>query len=124
MDALLGGQIGLEDTIYAHVKGNYKRISLLKSSAAIGLTITDNGDGMAFVKKIKEASLAHASSSILPGDHIQSINGQNMLGKRHYDVARCLKDLRIGQEFTLELIEPKRGFGKLILAAGITFIQN
>ncbi|EDV22527.1 uncharacterized protein TRIADDRAFT_28602 [Trichoplax adhaerens] len=111
MESLLGGQIGLEDTIYVHVKGNYKRISFLKASPAIGLTITDNGDGMAFIKKIKEGSLAHAAGSISPGDHIQRINGESMIGKRHYDVARCLKDLHIGLEFTLELIEPKRGLG-------------
>lgn len=42
---LLGGQIGLEDFIFAHIKGDTKTITLTKQEASLGLTITDNGAG-------------------------------------------------------------------------------
>lgn len=57
MTKLLGGQIGLDDFIFAHRKGRAKEIEILKSADALGLTITDNGAGYAFIKKIKESSI-------------------------------------------------------------------
>ena len=50
MDKLLGGQIGLEDFIFAHIKGQKKEIEVFKGEDALGLTITDNGAGYAFIK--------------------------------------------------------------------------
>lgn len=50
MDKLLGGQIGLEDFIFAHVKGQRKEVQVHKCEDALGLTITDNGAGYAFIK--------------------------------------------------------------------------
>lgn len=50
MEKLLGGQIGLEDFIFAHTKGQRKEVEVLKSEEALGLTITDNGAGYAFIK--------------------------------------------------------------------------
>ncbi|OXB53777.1 UNVERIFIED_CONTAM: hypothetical protein H355_010723 [Colinus virginianus] len=50
MEKLLGGQIGLEDFIFAHTKGQRKEVEVLKSEDALGLTITDNGAGYAFIK--------------------------------------------------------------------------
>lgn len=50
MDKLLGGQIGLEDFIFAHVRGLKKEVEVYKSEDALGLTITDNGAGYAFIK--------------------------------------------------------------------------
>lgn len=50
MEKLLGGQIGLEDFIFAHVKGQRKEVEVFKSEEALGLTITDNGAGYAFIK--------------------------------------------------------------------------
>lgn len=50
MEKLLGGQIGLEDFIFAHVKGIKKEVEVFKSEEALGLTITDNGAGYAFIK--------------------------------------------------------------------------
>lgn len=43
MSKLLGGQIGLDDFIFAHRKGRPKEIEIVKSEDALGLTITDNG---------------------------------------------------------------------------------
>lgn len=50
MDKLLGVQIGLEDFIFAHVKGIKKEVEVFKSEESLGLTITDNGNGCAFIK--------------------------------------------------------------------------
>lgn len=50
MEKLLGSHIGLEDFIFAHVKGIKKEVSVCKSEDALGLTITDNGVGYAFIK--------------------------------------------------------------------------
>lgn len=50
MQKLLGGQIGLEDFIFAHVRGETKEVEVTKTEEALGLTITDNGAGYAFIK--------------------------------------------------------------------------
>lgn len=55
--SLSGSQIGLDDFIFAHVKGQPKEIEIIKEDDALGLTITDNGAGFAFIKRIKEGSL-------------------------------------------------------------------
>lgn len=54
---LLGSQIGLNDFIFAHRKGRPKEIEIIKHEDALGLTITDNGAGYAFIKRIKEGSI-------------------------------------------------------------------
>lgn len=60
MTKLLGGQIGLDDFIFAHRKGRPKEIEIVKTEDALGLTITDNGAGYAFIKRIKEGSVIEA----------------------------------------------------------------
>ena len=112
MERLLGGQIGLDDFIFAHIKGQKKTVSVSKTSPALGLTITDNGAGYAFIKRIKEGSIIDGVAQICVGDHIRGINGRPVVGIRHYDVARMLRDLPVGEEITFELAEPVRGFGK------------
>ena len=112
MERLLGGQIGLDDFIFAHIKGQQKTVSVVKTSPALGLTITDNGAGYAFIKRIKEGSIIDGVAQICVGDHIKGINGQPVVGIRHYDVARMLRDFPVGVEITFELAEPVRGFGK------------
>ena len=45
------------------------------------------------------------------GDHIEKLDGINVVGKRHYEVARMLKDIPTGSTFTIRLVEPmKSGF--------------
>ncbi|XP_073859303.1 PDZ domain-containing protein GIPC2 isoform X4 [Macaca fascicularis] len=51
MERLLGGQLGLEDFIFAHVKGIKKEVNVYKSEDSLGVTITDNGVGYAFIKE-------------------------------------------------------------------------
>ena len=46
------------------------------------------------------------------GDHIEAINGENIIGCRHFDVAKKLKELKKEELFTLTLIEPKKAFKK------------
>lgn len=50
MKCLLGGQLGLDDFIFVHVKGQPKVVDIDKVENALGLTITDNGAGLAFIK--------------------------------------------------------------------------
>jgi hypothetical protein len=57
MTRLLGGQIGLDDFLFAHVKGGEKVAKVNKDGPALGLTISDNGAGYAFIKKIREDSI-------------------------------------------------------------------
>ncbi|NWW38305.1 GIPC1 protein, partial [Panurus biarmicus] len=111
MDKLLGAQIGLEDFIFAHVKGQRKEVEILKTDDMLGLTITDNGTGCAFIKRIKEGSLMDQTKTVCVGDHIETINGKNVSECRHYEVAKMLKDLAKGQKFKLELVEPLKAFG-------------
>lgn len=53
------------------------------------------------------------------GDHIEKLNGQNMVGKRHFEVAKILKDIPRGSTFTIRLIEPmKSGFNSIAPKSG------
>ncbi|XP_068822399.1 PDZ domain-containing protein GIPC2 [Capricornis sumatraensis] len=110
MGKLLGAQIGLEDFIFAHIKGTKKEVNVYKSEDSLGLTITDNGTGYAFIKRIKDGSIIDSVKTICVGDHIEAINGENIVGWRHFDVAKKLKELKKEELFTLTLIEPKKAF--------------
>ncbi|XP_076653336.1 PDZ domain-containing protein GIPC-like protein kermit [Halictus rubicundus] len=114
MTELLGSQIGVGDFIFAHRKGRPKEIELVKSDDALGLTITDNGAGYAFIKRIKEGSVIDRIKVIEIGDHIEKIDSDSLIGKRHFEVAKMLKDIPKGASFTLRLVEPlKNGFGSI-----------
>lgn len=67
MGKLLGGQIGLDDFIFAHKKHRPKEVEVIKSQDALGLTITDNGAGYAFIKRIKEGSVIDSIPHIQVG---------------------------------------------------------
>jgi len=111
MTRLLGGQIGLEDFIFAHIRGQPKVVDVQKAEDALGLTITDNGAGLAFIKRIKEGSIMHGIEGICVGDHIEEINGRTVVGCRHFEVAKRLKEVPKGEKFSIRLIEPiKAGF--------------
>ncbi|KAM8873719.1 PDZ domain-containing protein GIPC3 isoform 2-T2 [Spinachia spinachia] len=110
MQKLLGGQIGLEDFIFAHVRGETKEVEVTKTEDALGLTITDNGAGYAFIKRIKEGSTIDQLKTVCVGDHIEAINDQSIVGCRHYEVAKMLKEQPRGLPFTLRLVGPKKAF--------------
>lgn len=217
MQKLLGGQIGLEDFIFAHVRGETKEVEVTKTEDALGLTITDNGAGYAFIKvnprglcwgwgspgdcgpagdtpctpvpgtrllpdpqhqsfpgstlalgippavgrferaslpdlatkghgttevavcgvgwglcltvplchvvvvslshrdpqRIKEGSIINRLQTVCVGDSIEAINDHTIVGCRHYEVARMLRELPRAQPFTLRLVQPKKAFGEL-----------
>lgn len=56
--------------------------------------------------------MADGVKVICVGDHIECINGKNIVGTRHYEVARMLKDLPKNQTFKLKLLEPMKAFGE------------
>lgn len=119
MNRLLGGQIGLEDFIFAHVKGQPKEVEITKSEDALGLTITDNGAGYAFIKRIKEGSIVDSAPLVAVGDHIEKIDGESMIGCRHFEVAKKLKDIPKGKTFLLRVVEPmKSGFSNIGPSSG------
>ncbi|BET02255.1 rgs-gaip interacting protein gipc [Nesidiocoris tenuis] len=114
MTKLLGGQIGLEDFIFAHRKGRPKEIEITKTEDSLGLTITDNGAGYSFIKRIKEGSIIDKIDYIQVGDHIEKIDNESVIGRRHFEVAKMLKEIPLGKTFTLRLVEPIRaGFGNI-----------
>lgn len=41
-------------------------------------------------------NLNHMSLSFQIGDHIEKLDGVSVVGKRHYEVARLLKDIPTG----------------------------
>ncbi|XP_077882670.1 PDZ domain-containing protein GIPC2 isoform X3 [Ictidomys tridecemlineatus] len=61
-------------------------------------------------ERIKDGSIIDSVKTICVGDHIESINGENIVGWRHYEVAKKLKELKKEELFTLKLIEPKKAF--------------
>lgn len=114
MTKLLGGQIGLDDFIFAHRKGRPKEVEITKTEDALGLTITDNGAGYAFIKRIKEDSVIDRIKHIEIGDHIEKIDGKKLVGHRHYEVAKMLKEIPRGTTFVMRLVEPlKAGFANI-----------
>lgn len=114
MEHLLGGKLGLNDFIFVHLKGVQKQLSIHKSEDALGLTITDNGAGYAFIKRVKPESIASSYTDLMVGDHIASIDDTSVVGCRHYEVAKILKEIKKGSTITLSLFEPiKLGFGEL-----------
>jgi len=114
MKRLLGGQIGLEDFIFAHRKGRPKEVEVTKSDDALGLTITDNGAGYAFIKRIREDSVISKLDCIQVGDHIEKIDGASVVGCRHFEVAKMLKAIPKGHQFILRVVEPlKAGFANI-----------
>ncbi|KAJ8910513.1 hypothetical protein NQ315_002455 [Exocentrus adspersus] len=101
------------------LKSRPKEVELVKSEDALGLTITDNGAGYAFIKRIKEGSVIANIPHIQVGDHIEKLNGENMVGKRHFEVAKLLKDIPKGTTFTIRLVEPlKSGFTSIAPKTG------
>ncbi|CEF67580.1 GH21964p [Strongyloides ratti] len=107
--------VNFGDVIYAHIKGQRKEVQITKTGEALGITITDNGAGYCFVKKIKLGSTsALAFPAISIGDHIEKINGATMVGMTHCNVARVLRNIAIGESFIVRLIEPyKTGFSHI-----------
>lgn len=114
MSQLLGGQLGLDDFIFAHVKGRPKVVDVMKTGEALGLTITDNGAGYAFIKVIKPGSIMSGIDGICVGDYVEKVDDASMVGLRHFEVAKRLKSIPRGTTFRLRVVEPlKSGFSEI-----------
>ncbi|NWR80583.1 GIPC3 protein, partial [Centropus unirufus] len=59
---------------------------------------------------IKEGSIINRIQTVCVGDSIEAINDQTIVGCRHYEVARMLRELPRAQPFTLRLVQPKKAF--------------
>uniref|UniRef100_A0A914QNB1 PDZ domain-containing protein n=1 Tax=Panagrolaimus davidi TaxID=227884 RepID=A0A914QNB1_9BILA len=112
MENLLTTNLKVNDFIFAHCHGTRKEVTLTKTDAMLGVTLTDNGYGKVFIKRIHSDSVAARSQpAVLVGDHIEKINGQSVVGTRHFSVASTLRAIPVGESFTLRLVEPqKSGF--------------
>ena len=109
MDNLLTTNLKVNDFIFAHCHGTRKEVTLTKTDAMLGVTLTDNGYGKVFIKRIHSDSVAARSQpAVLVGDHIEKINGQSVIGTRHYSVASTLRAIPVGESFTLRLVEPQQ----------------
>jgi len=63
------------------------------------------------MQAIREGSLASRIEGICVGDHVEKINDISVVGSRHFDVAKALKEIPVGSRFSLRLVEPlKSGF--------------
>jgi len=50
------------------------------------------------------------------GDHIETVNDISMVGRRHYEVAKMLKEIKRGDQFSVRLVEPiKSGFSEFFI---------
>lgn len=93
------------DLIVIHLCGQRRRLDLLKSRERIGLTVTDNGHGRTFIKRVKSSD-GLIEEQIKPGDHIAAINDVSVVGNRHYEVAKILRQIPLHSRFTLDIVEP------------------
>lgn len=105
MNSLLGNYLSMGDLIVVHMCGSGKDLNLRKTQEYLGLTITDNGHGRAFVKKVKSID-GLIEDMIKPGDHIAAINAESTVGLRHYEVAKTIREIPEKTNFTLHLVEP------------------
>uniref|UniRef100_A0A8R1DX02 PDZ domain-containing protein n=1 Tax=Caenorhabditis japonica TaxID=281687 RepID=A0A8R1DX02_CAEJA len=107
MKNMFTGTLNFKDMLYAHVRGQATELTVLKDAPNFGVTITDNGLGNAFVKIISPGSVFDRMRPATEvGQLIESINGEKVLGRRHYQVARILKNIRRGDECVIRLISP------------------
>ncbi|CAI2731951.1 unnamed protein product [Schistosoma spindalis] len=98
MDKLLSYEIGLNDFLFAHIKGQPKEIKIRKT--IIIKRIKPGG----FMDKVSKT----CNGLIQPGDQIEKIDNISFNGRRHYHVASYLQSIPIQNVFCLRLISPER----------------
>lgn len=80
-------------------------LSVLPMSPPLGVTVYPP-------QRIKEGSIINRLQAVCVGDSIEAINDHTIVGCRHYEVARMLRELPRAQPFTLRLVQPKKAFGE------------
>jgi len=77
------------------------------------ITVLITTDKRLCYQAIREGSLMGQINGICVGDHIEKVNDVSMVGSRHFEVAKVLKEIKRGDQFSLRLVEPiKSGFSK------------
>ncbi|CCD66775.1 PDZ domain-containing protein [Caenorhabditis elegans] len=108
MKNMFTGTLNFKDMLFAHIRGQATELRVVKDAKNFGVTITDNGLGNAFIKVISPDSVFdRMRPATQVGQLIEAVNGECVLGKRHYQVARILKNVRRGEECVVRLIAPK-----------------
>ena len=70
----------------------------------------------------KAGSIMDGIEGICVGDHIEEINNRSMIGCRHFEVAKRLKEVPKGLKFSIRLVEPtKAGFCELFTFFAVYF---
>ena len=106
MNSILGNYLSFGDLIVVHICGNVKDLTIKKDQEFLGLTITDNANGRAFIKRVKSDD-KQVENNIKPGDHVAAINSESTVGLRHYEVAKAIRMLPQNTSFTIQIVEPK-----------------
>lgn len=76
------------------------------------------------LQRIKEGSTIDRLKTVCVGDHIEAINDQSIVGCRHYEVAKMLKEQPRGVPFTLRLVGPKKAFGEWEISTGFAALYK
>lgn len=98
---------------FTEAKGICCSPTVVLSHILIKFYDTDLSSGPSFLlQRIKESSTIDRLKTVCVGDHIEAINDQSIVGCRHYEVAKMLKEQPRGIPFTLRLVEPKKAFGE------------
>ncbi|OON19572.1 hypothetical protein X801_04559, partial [Opisthorchis viverrini] len=111
VDKVIGHEIGINDFLFAHVRGQPKEITIRKESDSFGMTVSDTGCGVVFIKRIQPGGqMAHKSDCcggmILVGDQIERINNISFIGRRHYEVAAYMRSIPVGNNYVLRIVSP------------------
>lgn len=57
MEHKLGMQIKPEDTLYVHVRGEQRSLTVKKSDPVLGISLAENGTGLIFVRTITPSGI-------------------------------------------------------------------
>lgn len=69
-----------------------------------------------YQQSIRQGSIIGEIEGICVGDQIEKIDNVSMVGCRHFEVAKALKQIPVGVTFTLRVVEPvKSGFCEYLL---------
>ena len=84
------GQYNNLDVLFAHIKGRTKNISVMRDTQSFGMAMNDNEAGLVFVKSLVEGSTLGRHPGVCVGDQIALINGIDLTGLDHTQVAQLL----------------------------------
>jgi len=82
-----------------------KQVLIVKTENILGITVSDNASGRVYIRRIRPDTICgQLQDQIQVGDLIEKVNGESMIGKRHFQVARLLRSIALGRIITLELV--------------------